>query len=314
VTFIWDGDDLLNERIEGANAARYAVLDGEVLSEKRGASRYRFVPDPLGSVRAVLDTSGSIVATRDYWPYGEVAAQSGSMTAIQFVGALGYFTDTTNRVYIRARHYRPDLGRWVTRDPIGFAGGDWDPCSYARCHPGAVADPSGRQATGGVCEYARQRGWDVYGGRRNWGGVVCYYGMKVPCCWEQNLPGYVTNAHARTCVCECLIEHERGHFSDSTCPTRGVCLAVFHWPPGRADDMAERRAYDASVACLLRAVGDCCSRAPGGIVGYLACAVGVMPATCDACENARDRCGQAGLPFGNEASCRNLCSSPRGQR
>jgi len=143
VTFIWDGDDLLNERIEEANAARYAVLSGEVLSEKRGASRYRFVPDPLGSVRALLDTSGSSTATRDYWPYGEVAAQSGGMTSLQFVGALGYFTDTTGRIYVRARHYRPDLGRWVTVDPIGFAGGDLNVYLYVRGGPTGHVDPLG---------------------------------------------------------------------------------------------------------------------------------------------------------------------------
>jgi len=142
-TFIWGGDDLLNERIEGANAARYAVVDGEVLSEKRGASRYRFVPDPLGSVRALLDTSGSITATRDYWPYGEVAAQSGGMTAIQYVGALGYFTDTTNRVYVRARHYRPDLGRWVTVDPIGPVGPRCSPYAYSRLTPTSRVDATG---------------------------------------------------------------------------------------------------------------------------------------------------------------------------
>jgi RHS repeat-associated protein len=205
VTFIWDGDDLLNERIEGANAARYAVLDGEVLSEKRGASRYRFVPDPLGSVRAVLDTSGSIVATRDYWPYGEVAAQSGGMTAIQFVGALGYFTDTTNRVYVRARHYRPDLGRWVTEDPIGFAGGDWNVYRYAGGSPSNKADPSGTISSAwclllcigagplygicldacttavDMCEFQKQ--WRRI--RRNW--EKCKHPSQMSDCW--NCPG-----------------------------------------------------------------------------------------------------------------------------
>jgi len=161
ISFFWDGDDLLNERIEGANAARYAVLEGEMLSEKRGVSRYRFVPDPLGSVRALLDTSGSITATRDYWPYGEVAAQSGGMTALQFVGVLGYFTDTTNRIYVRARHYRPDLGRWVTEDPMGVGWGGWNSYGYASGSPEAATDHSGLQAQGppsgdltrtGVCD------------------------------------------------------------------------------------------------------------------------------------------------------------------
>ncbi len=111
VSFVWDGDDLLNDYIGGGVSVRYDVLDGEVFGERRDASRYLCVPDPLGSINHLLDTGQTIAGTYIYAPYGEVQSHTGANTPMQFVGALGYYTDTTNRIYIRARHYRPDLGR-----------------------------------------------------------------------------------------------------------------------------------------------------------------------------------------------------------
>jgi len=147
--------------IGGGVSTRCDVLDREILSEKRGVSRYRFVPDPLGSVRALLGTSGSITATRDYWPYGEVAAESGGMTAIQYVGALGYFTDATGRIYVRARHYRPDLGRWVTVDLVPPGEDESSLYEYAGGTPFVAVDPSGLEFISWCCVKIRGRcyGW-----------------------------------------------------------------------------------------------------------------------------------------------------------
>jgi hypothetical protein len=57
ISFVWDGTDLLNEYVSGALSGRYLTLDGEVLSEKRGASRFVYGVDPLGSVVHLLDSS-----------------------------------------------------------------------------------------------------------------------------------------------------------------------------------------------------------------------------------------------------------------
>jgi len=121
VSFVWDGDDLLNDYIAGGVSVRYDVLDGEVLGHKGGANRYLYVPDPLGSVNHILDTSQNVAGTYVYWPYGEVQSHTGANTPMQFVGALGYYTAAPNRVYVRARWYRPDLGRWQTREPADEA-------------------------------------------------------------------------------------------------------------------------------------------------------------------------------------------------
>ncbi len=111
-TFIWDGQDLINEYVSGGLSTRHAVLAREVLGHKGGANRYLYVPDPFGSVNHLLDTSQTIAGTYTYWPYGEVQSHTGPDTPLQFVGGLGYYTGVVNRTYVRARWYRPDLGRW----------------------------------------------------------------------------------------------------------------------------------------------------------------------------------------------------------
>jgi RHS repeat-associated protein len=143
VSFVWDGDDLLNDYISGGVSVRYDVLEGEVLGHKGGANRYLYVPDPLGSVNYLLDTSQNIAGTYVYAPYGEVLSHTGANTPMQFVGALGYQTQIANRTYVRHRYYRPDLGRWVTRDPIGFEGGDWNLYGYAGASPAWRVDATG---------------------------------------------------------------------------------------------------------------------------------------------------------------------------
>jgi len=51
---------------------------------------------------------------------------SGSTTdPVGYNGQWGYYTDAeTGLVLCAYRYYDPANGRWVTRDPIGYAGGD----------------------------------------------------------------------------------------------------------------------------------------------------------------------------------------------
>jgi YD repeat-containing protein len=119
ISFVWDGTDLLNEYVPGGLSGRYLTLDGEVIAEKRGASRYVYGADPLGSVVHLLDSGLNRAATYVYWPYGEVLSHTGVDTPMQFVGNLGYYTATTNRVSWRGIWLRTDLGaRQITR-PVG---------------------------------------------------------------------------------------------------------------------------------------------------------------------------------------------------
>ena len=90
------------------------------------------MPDPLGSTSLLLDASVGVTDRFEYWPYGEERVHTGSSaTPFRYVGTLGYYRDAAGRMYVRARVLRPDYGRWLTEDPIGFDGGDWNVNAYA---------------------------------------------------------------------------------------------------------------------------------------------------------------------------------------
>ena len=119
----------------------YLTVGGETLAETRGGAERDYLPDPLGSVAALLDPSQARTDAFLYWPFGEERSRTGSTpTPFRFVGTLGYHRDGEGRTYVRARHHRPALARWQTLDPLwpgerayGYAGGN----------PTSRVDPSG---------------------------------------------------------------------------------------------------------------------------------------------------------------------------
>ena len=63
-------------------------------------------------------------------------------------GTRGYRYDAeTQNYYVRNRYYLPTLGRWLTRDPIGYQGGI-NLYEYAFDAPSTRLDPSGLQGWG----------------------------------------------------------------------------------------------------------------------------------------------------------------------
>lgn len=61
----------------------------------------------------------------------------------RFGGQVGYRRDAPSRQYVRARHLDTGEGRWISRDPIGFWGRDWNLARYVRNNPARLMDPSG---------------------------------------------------------------------------------------------------------------------------------------------------------------------------
>lgn len=127
-----------------AMKVRYTVVGGEVIAEKRSGVRREYVPDPLGSTIALLDSTQGQTDTFTYWPYGEVASRTGTTeTSFQFVGTWGYYSDSDSRKYVRARYLDSSKSRWLTKDPIGFKGKDYNLYRYVDNKPITVTDKSG---------------------------------------------------------------------------------------------------------------------------------------------------------------------------
>jgi len=122
---------------------RYLTVDGEILSEKRGSAKRDYLPDPLGSTVALLDSTQTKTDSYTYWPYGEDWKSSGTTnTPFRFVGTLGYYRDNGARTYVRARTYRPALARWMTVDPLWPTESAF---SYVKNAAVSNSDPSGTQ-------------------------------------------------------------------------------------------------------------------------------------------------------------------------
>jgi hypothetical protein len=102
---------------------RYTVMDGEIIAEKRAGVRRFYVPDPLGSTRALLDNTQTQTDTFDYWPYGEERSRTGTTpTPFRFVGTAGYYRDNAGRVCDGTWSLAVPLARWLSR-PGGAAPG-----------------------------------------------------------------------------------------------------------------------------------------------------------------------------------------------
>jgi RHS repeat-associated protein len=104
---------------------------------------YRLVLDHLGSVRLVVNTQNGQVAQRlDYDAWGLVTQDTNP--GFQPFGFAGGLYDTqTGLVRFGARDYDPVVGRWTSKDPIGFEGGGSNLYAYADGNPVDRIDPTG---------------------------------------------------------------------------------------------------------------------------------------------------------------------------
>src|SRR5687768_13807633 len=74
-------------------------------------------------------------------PFGATAVTGeASANSVAFTGRE---SDGTGLYYYRARYYNPTLGRFISEDPIGFAGGDANLYAYVGNDPISYKDPSG---------------------------------------------------------------------------------------------------------------------------------------------------------------------------
>ena len=118
------GDDY---EITGGVTTKYISVDGLGVVAKRvgtgtGAVTYWLHADRLGSIQAVTNTAGAIVFRRQYRPYGETLAQSGSHTESR--GWIDQRNDgESGLTYLHARYFAPQLGVFVSPDPAGVEGG-----------------------------------------------------------------------------------------------------------------------------------------------------------------------------------------------
>jgi RHS repeat-associated protein len=139
-TFVWNGSDYLQSRTP-SEVTTFSTVDAQILDSETGGSESLLVPDSLGSVVKVLDASGNQVYDAAYWPNGEIRDSNGvNDTPWGYAGTWGYHSDTSRRLYIRARVFDPITAKWYTVDRWWIYTSNY---VYVNGRPIYKIDPSG---------------------------------------------------------------------------------------------------------------------------------------------------------------------------
>jgi RHS repeat-associated protein len=128
--FIYDGWAMIRE-INGETTNSYVYgLDmggsiqgagtiGGLLTASLDGTAVSYAYDANGNVTDLVDLNGISVAHYEYDPYGNITVQTGALAnANPFRFSTKYQDLETGLCYYGFRHYSPQLGRWISRDPI----------------------------------------------------------------------------------------------------------------------------------------------------------------------------------------------------
>jgi len=103
---------------------------------------YRLITDQVGSVRVVIDSTGTVADQIDYDNFGNLL--SDSSPGFQPFGFAGGLRDVdTGLLRFGARDLQPTTGRWTTKDPIAFGGQQGNLYLYVGSDPINRIDPLG---------------------------------------------------------------------------------------------------------------------------------------------------------------------------
>ena len=106
----------------GSIVKSYIHANGQILAQHDGGQageRYFYLHDRLGSVRQIINSSGSVVNFYTYEPFGRCfAAECTETTENPFRFTGQWYDSEIGEYYLRARQYNPTIARFTARDPV----------------------------------------------------------------------------------------------------------------------------------------------------------------------------------------------------
>jgi RHS repeat-associated protein len=163
--YVYNGDGVRTSKTVAGDTTEYALdllatlpavisdtdavyLYGLDIIAQQQTERLYYMHDGLGSVRQLVDTTGQVEANYAYDPFGVAVVEGDESNPYRYTGEA--WDAEVELLYLRARYYQPEVGRFITKDP--WAGDTWRPGTlggyvYVLDNPVNRADPTGRQET-----------------------------------------------------------------------------------------------------------------------------------------------------------------------
>jgi RHS repeat-associated protein len=150
--FVYDGDNLIETLTSsGSLVSRYTETQNidEPLAELSSGGASFYEGDALGSITSLTNPGGTIANTYTYDSFGNVTNFTGTLSnPFRFTGRES--DPETGLYYYRARYFDPNVGRFVSEDPIRFYGGT-NFYRYVRNNPARYGDRFGLEDLPDAC-------------------------------------------------------------------------------------------------------------------------------------------------------------------
>ena len=139
----------VNGSLKSFNLLNRIDTFGTARKSETAEDYYLYTDDLRGSTVNILDSSANKVASYWYNDFGEVTESKASSYSsfnneLQYTGAV--YDDSTGLLYLNARFYDPQTGRFISRDTYRGEqddAGTWHLYAYCANNPVNYVDPSG---------------------------------------------------------------------------------------------------------------------------------------------------------------------------
>lgn len=125
VSYTWDRDVVVHEQSarDGVTTWLFDDRTFKAMGTLQRGTWLSVISDHVGAARELVDQAGEVVwaAAYDVWGAAEQRSARGAKCPLRFQGQ--WHDEESGLYYTRHRYYDPELGRFISPDPIGLRGG-----------------------------------------------------------------------------------------------------------------------------------------------------------------------------------------------